>query len=238
MPRRARTDGRRANELRPTKLVPNCLKHPAGSVRVEAGDTHVLCTASVEQGVPSFLVGKGRGWVTAEYGMLPGSTGTRKARRPDGRIQEIRRMIGRCLRAAVDTAKLGEITIMLDCDVLQADGGTRTASVTGAYVALALAVGRLRAQGVLAENPLGKQIAAVSVGMVEGRPLLDLSYEEDSAAEVDMNVAMTSGGGLVEVQSTAERKPFTGEQLDAMLRLAATGCRKLFKLQGQAIRQA
>ena len=236
MPTQSRQDGRRAGDLRPTVFVPGCLKHPDGSVRVEVGDTHVLCTACVEKGVPGFLEGRGRGWVTAEYGMLPGSTSTRKERRMDGRTQEIRRLIGRCLRAAVDTRRLGERTIMLDCDVIQADGGTRTASVTGAFVALALAVRKLRAQGQLEADPLLSQVAAVSVGMVRGRPMLDLTYEEDASADVDMNVAMARRSGIVEVQATAEGEPFSRDQLDAMLALADKGCRKLFRLQREALR--
>ncbi len=230
-----RVDGRRLEELRPITLVPHCLKFPAGSVRVEAGGTVVLCAASVQEIVPPFLVGSGKGWVTAEYAMLPGSTPTRKDRRTDGRAEEIRRLIGRCLRQAVDTSKLGERTIMLDCDVLQADGGTRTASVTGAWVALALAIQKLRREGLLKANPLRAQVAAVSVGVVDGRAMLDLCYHEDAAAEVDMNVAMTSGGGLVEAQATAEREPFDRRRLDAMLDLAAKGCRRLFRLQRQAL---
>jgi len=230
-----RLDGRRPDELRPMTFVPRCLKFPAGSVRVEAGGTVVLCAASVQESVPPFLTGSGKGWVTAEYAMLPGSTPTRKDRRTDGRTEEIRRLIGRCLRQAVDTNKLGERTIMLDCDVLQADGGTRTASVTGAWVALALAVQKLRRDGLLKANPLRAQVAAVSVGVVDGRAMLDLCYQEDSAAEVDMNVAMTSRGGLVEAQATAEREPFDRRRLEAMLDLAAKGCRRLFRLQRQAL---
>ena len=228
-----RKGGRLADELRPTSVVPNPLKYPAGSARIEMGDTHVLCSACVQEGTPPFLAGKGRGWVTAEYGMLPGSTGVRKDRRMDGRMQEIRRLIGRCLRMAVDRRKLGERTLVLDCDVLQADGGTRTASVTGAWVALALAVGRLRADGVLAEDPLKAQIAAVSVGMVKGEPLLDLSYGEDSAADV----AMSDSGGFVEVQATGEGGTFGADEMNAMLDLAARGCRELFEIQRRAVEQ-
>jgi ribonuclease PH len=238
MPQRLRADGRRPNELRPIRFALNCLKHPAGSVRVEAGDTHVICTAFVEEGVPDFLEGKGRGWVTAEYGMLPGSTSSRKERGMDGRAYEIRRLIGRCLRTAVDMGRLGERTLMLDCDVLQADGGTRTASVTGAWLALALAVRRLRRDGVIRADPLRRQVAAVSVGVVDGRPMLDLTYQEDSSASVDMNVAMARGAGFVEVQSTAERDPFPAADLDAMLRFAAAGCRRLFRLQREALLRA
>ena len=238
MPAPVRKDRRRVDELRPFVLVPHCTKFPAGSVRVEAGDTHVLCTASVTEDVPHFLGGRHSGWVTAEYGMLPGSTSTRKRRGEDARMQEIRRLIGRCLRAAVDLKRLGERTIVLDCDVLQADGGTRTASVTGAYVALALALRRLRADGLLKTDPLRTQLAAVSVGIVRGRPMLDLTYEEDAAAQVDMNVAMTRGGGLVEIQATAEKRSFDRTQFDAMLRLAGRGCRKLFKFQQDALSRA
>jgi ribonuclease PH len=238
LPAFRRNDGRRADQLRPTAIVPNILIHPAGSVRMESGDTHVICTACIEEDVPDFLIGRGRGWVTAEYGMLPGSTHSRKDRRPDGRMQEIRRLIGRCLRGVVDTRKLGERTIRIDCDVIQADGGTRTASVTGAYVALALAVQRLRHAGQIKKNPIQSQVAAVSVGVVRGQVLLDLDYSEDGGADVDMNVAMTSGDGLVEVQATAEKVSFDRDHLNAMLDLAARGCRRLFKLQRQALRES
>ena len=234
----SRSDGRRPEDIRAARIVPNVLKSPAGSVRVEMGDTHVLCTVCVEETVPDFLVGKGSGWVTAEYGMLPGSTNRRKERRVDGRMQEIRRLIGRCLRAAVSRPKLGERTLLVDCDVLQADGGTRTASVTGAWVALALTVRRLKAEGLLDADPMRAQVAAVSVGLVKGEPLLDLSYEEDAGAEVDMNVAMTREGRFVEAQATAEGKTFDADQLSAMLALAASGCQRLFEIQDQALAEA
>ena len=230
-----RSDGRRPDEIRATRIVPNALKSPAGSVIVEMGDTRVLCTVCVEESVPDFLVGKGSGWVTAEYGMLPGSTNTRKERRVDGRMQEIRRLIGRCLRAAVSRSKLGERTLLVDCDVLQADGGTRTASVTGAWTALALAVRRLKADGLITSDPLKAQVAAVSVGIVDGRTLLDLCYREDAGADVDMNVAMTREGRFVEAQATAEGETFDAAQLNAMLELAATGCQSLFDVQDQAL---
>ena len=238
MAKTPRPDGRRANELRPTTLIPNCMKHPAASVRVEAGDTIVLCSASLHDEVPDFLAGKGSGWVTADYGMLPGSTNFRKERRVDARMQEIRRLIGRCARAMIALDKLGERTVTLDCDVIQADGGTRTASVTGACAALAIAVNRLRARGEIERDPLLSPVAAVSVGMVGDRPLLDLCYEEDAAAEIDMNVAMARGGGLVEVQATAEGTPCAREDFDRLIELAATGCRKLLKLQRAAVRSA
>ena len=207
---------------------------------VEFGATRVLCTASIEDGVPSFLRGKGKGWVTAEYGMLPRATHTRGAReaargRQSGRTQEIQRLIGRSLRAVIDLAALGERTVTLDCDVLQADGGTRTASITGGYVALADACQALVARRALAAVPLHGQVAAVSVGIVDGAPVLDLDYAEDSSAETDMNVVMQSGGGFVEVQGTAEGHAFRRHELDAMLDLAVSGTATLFALQAQAL---
>ena len=237
---RSRSDGRRANELRPVSIEPSVLKFAVGSALAKVGDTHVLCAATLQDGLPPFLEGTGRGWLTAEYGMLPASTPTRKRRegtlnRPDGRTQEIRRLIGRTLRAAVDLNRLGERTLWMDCDVLQADGGTRTLAVTGAWVALALAVRRLRAEKILRRDPIRTQIAAVSVGVVNGRCLLDLSYEEDRAAEVDMNVVLTRSGALVEVQGTAEAAPFGKERLDEMLVLARSGCRRLMRAQRLAL---
>jgi ribonuclease PH len=214
-------------------------RYAEGSVLVEFGDTRVLCTASIEEGVPGFLRGKGQGWVTAEYGMLPRATHTRGAReaargKQSGRTQEIQRLIGRSLRAALNLSALGERTVTLDCDVLQADGGTRTASVTGAYVALADACRKLIAEkGIV--NPLHGQIAAVSVGIVGGRPMLDLDYSEDSAAETDMNVVMNSGGGFIEVQGTAEGHAFRRDELDALLALATRGTEQLFELQRTAL---
>ena len=237
---RSRSDGRRANELRPVSIESNVLKFAAGSALAKAGDTHVLCAATLQEGVPDFLEGTGKGWLTAEYGMLPASTPTRKRReatlgRPDGRAQEIRRIIGRTLRAAVDLNRLGARTLWMDCDVIQADGGTRTLAVTGAWVALALAVRRLRAEKILLRDPIRAQIAAVSVGVVNGRCLLDLSYEEDRAADVDMNVVMTGKGEFIEIQGTAEAAPFGKGQLDEMLALARSGCQRLMSMQRAAL---
>ena len=241
MPSFLRCDGRRANELRAVTIEPDALKFPAGSCLIKAGDTHVLCAASIQDGVPEFLKGKGVGWLTAEYAMLPASTLTRKPResatgKTDGRTQEIRRIIGRTLRAAMDLKRLGERTLWIDCDVIQADGGTRTLGVTGAWVALSLAVRRLREQGVLADDPVRRQIAAVSVGVVGGRSLLDLSYREDSSAEVDMNVVMTRDGEFVELQGTAESAPFDERRLVELLALARVGCRRLMRAQAAALR--
>ena len=207
---------------------------------VEFGDTRVLCTASVDEGVPPFLRGKGQGWVTAEYGMLPRATHTRSPReaargKQSGRTQEIQRLIGRSLRAAVDMAALGERTVTIDCDVLQADGGTRTAAITGAYVALADACDSLRSRGLLAASPLHGQVAAISVGIVRGVPMLDLDYGEDSEAETDMNVVMNNGGAFIEVQGTAEGHAFRRHELDALLNLAASGIGELCALQAQAL---
>jgi ribonuclease PH len=214
--------------------------HAEGSVLVEFGDTRVLCTASVDEGVPPFLRGKGQGWVTAEYGMLPRATHTRSPReaargKQTGRTQEIQRLIGRSLRAAVDMAALGERTVTIDCDVLQADGGTRTAAITGAYVALADACDSLRSRGLLAACPLHGQVAAISVGIVRGVPMLDLDYGEDSEAETDMNVVMNNGGAFIEVQGTAEGHAFRRHELDALLNLAASGIGELCALQTQAL---
>jgi ribonuclease PH len=231
----ARHDGRANDALRPVKFTRSFTRYAEGSVLVEYGHTQVLCTASIEEGVPGFLRGKGQGWVTAEYGMLPRATHTRGGReaargKQSGRTQEIQRLIGRSLRAALNLSALGERTVTLDCDVLQADGGTRTASVTGAYVALADACAALVAQrGIV--NPLHGQIAAVSVGIVAGRPVLDLDYVEDSSAETDMNVVMNSGGGFIEVQGTAEGHAMRRDELDALLALATQGTAQLFDLQ-------
>jgi ribonuclease PH len=214
--------------------------HAEGSVLVEFGDTRVLCTASVDEGVPPFLRGKGQGWVTAEYGMLPRATHTRSPReaargKQSGRTQEIQRLIGRSLRAAVDLAGLGERTVTIDCDVLQADGGTRTAAITGAYLALADACDTLRSRGLLSAIPLHGQVAAVSVGIVRGVPMLDLDYGEDSEAETDMNVVMNNGGAFIEVQGTAEGHAFRRHELDTLLNLAASGIGELCALQTQAL---
>jgi ribonuclease PH len=236
----ARPSGRAADQLRAISFEGGFTRHAEGSVLVRCGDTHVLCTASVEEGIPPFLRGKGQGWVTAEYGMLPRSTHTRQAReaargKQSGRTQEIQRLIGRSLRAVVDLKALGERTVTLDCDVLQADGGTRTAAITGSYVALAQACAALQRRGALARNPLHGQIAAVSVGVFNGAPVLDLDYAEDSQAETDMNVVMNSGGAFVEIQGTAEGHAFRRHELDAMLDLATAGLAKIFALQSQAI---
>ena len=225
---------RKSNQLRPIEFIRNFTKHAAGSVLVKWGDTWVLCTASVEPTVPSFLKGKGQGWVTAEYAMLPSSTGGgRKDRdikklKQDARSTEIQRLIGRSLRAAVDMQKLGERQITIDCDVLQADGGTRCASITGGMVALEDAIRKLLADGTLAENPIVHRVAAVSVGVCDGVPTLDLDYAHDSTAEVDLNVVMTDDGRYVELQGTAEHKPFTEESLDALRALARKGLKKSF----------
>ena len=225
---------RKSNQLRPIEFIRNFTKHAAGSVLVKWGDTWVLCTASVESTVPSFLKGKGQGWVTAEYAMLPSSTGGgRKDRdikklKQDARSTEIQRLIGRSLRAAVDMQKLGERQITIDCDVLQADGGTRCASITGGMVALEDAIRKLLADGTLAENPIVHKVAAVSVGVCDGVPTLDLDYAHDSTAEVDLNVVMTDDGRYVELQGTAEHKPFTEESLDALRALARKGLKKIF----------
>ena len=243
MPTGTRADGRRANALRPVSIEIDVLKFPLGSVLIKAGDTHVLCAASVEDNVPDFLRGQCVGWVTADYAMLPASTPTRKARpsassRVDGRTQEIRRLIGRCLRAVVDRTRLGERTVWIDCDVVQADGGTRTLAVTGAWVALAIALNRLRSEKTIKLSPLKTQLAAVSVGMVNGRCVLDLPYAEDARAEVDMNVVMTRAGDFVEIQGTAEGAPFGHDHLADMLRLAESGCRRLMRLQRDALKKA
>jgi ribonuclease PH len=236
----ARAGGRHADELRPLRIVRRYTAHAEGSVLIEAGETRVVCTASVEEGVPPFLKGKGQGWLTAEYGMLPRSTNTRMRReaaegRQSGRTQEIQRLIGRSLRAVVDLAALGERTIRIDCDVLQADGGTRCASITGACVALADAVAWCRARRSLAGEPMRDCVAAVSVGVVAGRPMLDLDYAEDSGCDTDMNVVMTGAGGFVEVQGTAERTPFSRAEFDALLALAERGIARLHEAQREAL---
>lgn len=236
----SRNDGRRSGDLRPITITRNFIKHAEGSVLIEFGDTRVICTASVEESVPPFLRGKGTGWVTAEYSMLPRATHTRSAReaskgKQTGRTLEIQRLIGRSLRAVVDLDKLGERSIHIDCDVIQADGGTRTASITGAYVALIDALTTLRCKGQISLIPVRESVAAVSVGIVGGQVLLDLDYSEDSTAEVDMNFVMTSSDRFVEVQGTAEAEPFTIEQMDAMRTVAMTGIRRLFAIQREAL---
>ena len=237
-----RNDGRNDNALRPVRITRKFTKHAEGSVLVEFGDTLVICTASVEESVPPFLRGKGTGWVTAEYSMLPRATHTRSSReaargKQSGRTLEIQRLIGRSLRAITDLAALGERSITIDCDVIQADGGTRTASITGAYVALHDALTTLRDRGLIAKIPLREAVAAVSVGIVAGEAVLDLNYLEDSSAEVDMNFVMTSSDRFVEVQGTAEAEPFTVAQMDAMRVLAEEGIRRLFTIQREALGQ-
>ncbi len=232
-----RTDGRRPDELREIRITRNYTKHAAGSVLVETGDTQVLCTAMIEERVPQFLVNSGRGWLTAEYSMMPSSTQTRKAREErrtgkiEGRTAEIQRLIGRCLRAVVNTKAYTHMTIWVDCDVIQADGGTRTASITGGYVALMDCVARLKKAGVLRGNPIIDSVAAVSVGIVDGEPLLDLCYAEDSRAETDMNIVMTGSGKFIEVQGSAEKKPFSGQELSQMLELGQAGIAEILELQ-------
>ena len=236
----ARGTGRAADALRPIRFQRRYTVHAEGSVLVEFGDTKVLCTASVEQGVPSFLKGKGQGWLTAEYGMLPRATNTRMRReaaegRQSGRTQEIQRLIGRSLRAVVDLDALGPRTLWVDCDVLQADGGTRCASVTGAWTALALALRRLRQRGSLLRDPLQDAVAAVSAGIVDGRAVVDLAYDEDSRAEVDLNLVATGSGRLVEVQATGERATFSPGELEAMNGMALRGIARLCELQRAAV---
>lgn len=233
-----RVDGREFDQIRKTKITPNISPYAEGSALIEVGGTKVICTATVEERVPPFLRNKGTGWVTAEYAMLPRATNTRTQRetqRPSGRTQEIQRLIGRSLRAVVDTKLLGERQIFLDCDVIQADGGTRCASITGAYVALNLACKRLVSKGILKKNPLMKEVAAVSVGIIEGSPLLDLCYAEDSNAEVDMNIVCTGTGQFIEIQGTAEREPFSREQMNEMLAIAEKGINQLFTIQRTAL---
>ncbi len=235
-----RPSRRRPDELRPIAIDRHYTRHAEGSVLVAFGDTRVICTASLEEGVPGFLRGRGQGWVTAEYGMLPRATHTRTDReaargKQSGRTQEIQRLIGRSLRAVIDLEKLGERTVKLDCDVIQADGGTRTASVTGAFVALHDAVGTLIEGGVLPASPIRDFVAAVSVGLVEGVPVLDLDYAEDSGCETDMNVVMTGSGGFVEVQGTAEGAPFSAAQMAALLALAKQGIAELIAKQKAAL---
>ena len=235
-----RPSQRQPSQLREVRITRNYTRHAEGSVLIEMGDTRVLCTASVDESVPPFLRGKGQGWVTAEYGMLPRSTHTRTAReaakgRQTGRTQEIQRLIGRSLRAVTDLAALGERQITLDCDVLQADGGTRCASITGAWVALHDACAQLVAQGKLAANPVRDHVAAVSVGIYEGEPVLDLDYPEDSACDTDMNVVMTGAGGIVEIQGTAEGEPFSRAQMNTLVDLAEAGIHQLVALQKAAL---
>ena len=233
-----RKDGRASDQLRPVRITRDYLRHPEGSVLVEFGDTKVICTASIEEKVPAFLKGQGKGWVTAEYGMLPRSTNTRMNRErsgPSGRSQEIQRLVGRSLRAVVEMAKMGERTVWMDCDVIQADGGTRTAAITGSFIAMADAIGTVVKAGALPGTPVRDCVAAISVGIVGGAPALDLNYVEDSTAEVDMNVVMTGAGAFVEVQGTAEQTPFGRDSLAAMLALAEQGIGRLIALQRRAV---
>lgn len=236
----SRPDGRAADALRQVTLTRNFTKHAEGSVLVEFGDTRVICTASIAETVPGFLKGKGQGWMTAEYGMLPRSTHTRMDReaargRQSGRTQEIQRLIGRSLRAAFDLNAIGERTLHLDCDVIQADGGTRTAAISGAWVALRIAVDKLMAAGAITEDPLTRKVAAVSCGIFKGNPVLDLDYDEDSSADADANFVLIEGGQIAEVQATAEGATYDEEGLLRLLRLARIGCDRIFSAQGEAV---
>lgn len=236
----SRVDGRKCDELRKVKITRDYLKHPQGSVLMEMGDTKVICTAMIEEKVPPFLKGSGQGWITAEYSMLPGSTISRKIRESsrgkiEGRSQEIQRLIGRALRSIVSLEEIGERTIWIDCDVIQADGGTRTASITGSFIALADAFYKLYKEGIISYIPLKGLLSAVSVGVVDGKPMLDLCYVEDSNAKVDMNVAMTSDGEFVELQGTGEKSPFSIEDLNELIFLAQKGNTELIKLQKESL---
>jgi ribonuclease PH len=233
-----RIDSRALDEMRNIKITPNISPYAEGSALIEVGGTKVICTASVEERVPPFLRNKGTGWVTAEYAMLPRATNTRTQRetqRPSGRTQEIQRLIGRSLRAIVDTGLIGERQVIVDCDVIQADGGTRCASITGAYVALALACRKMVRNSIFKTNPVLSEVAAVSVGIIDGTPVLDLAYAEDSTADVDMNVVCTGTGKFIQLQGPAEREPFSREEMDAMLILAEKGINRLFEVQRQAL---
>jgi ribonuclease PH len=233
-----RVDKRELNQKREVKITRNYIKHPDGSVLIEMGDTKVICTAMVEEKVPPFLKGEGTGWVTAEYSMLPGSTLTRKRRsigKVDGRSQEIQRLIGRALRSVVDFEKLGERTIWIDCDVIQADGGTRTASITGSFIAMVEAMRKLVEKGLIEELPVSSYLAAISVGIVDEKAMLDLCYIEDSSAKVDMNVIMSEGGKIVEIQGTGEESPFTQDELMALLTLANKGIAELIEMQREVL---
>ena len=233
-----RPDGRKPDELRPIRITPDYNKYAEGSVLVEFGETRLICTASVEHKVPPFLEGQGKGWITAEYAMLPRATHTRSGRNPGGRGQEIQRLIGRALRAAIATKYLGERQITVDCDVIQADGGTRTAAITGGWVALALAVRRLARKENLSKDPLRRAVCAVSTGMVEGEARLDLAYAEDSSADVDFNFVLTDGGNFVEIQGTAEGEPFSTDDYQRLVNLAHKGAQELFALQRKALAEA
>ncbi|MBI3583247.1 MAG: ribonuclease PH [Nitrospinae bacterium] len=235
-----RADGRKVNEIRRVKIIRNFIKHAEGSALIEMGDTRVICTATVEETVPPFLRGKGEGWVTAEYSMIPRSARSRIVREASrgkigGRTHEIQRLIGRALRSVIDLKSLGERTIWIDCDVIQADGGTRTTSITGAYVALYDALYHMKREKMITDMPLRDLVAATSVGIVNGRILLDLNYEEDSKADVDMNVVMTGSGKFIEIQGTAERVPFSKEDSDSLIKLATKGIKELIKIQKQVV---
>jgi ribonuclease PH len=231
-----RSDGRAADEMRTVRIIPGFIPQAEGSVLIEVGHTRVICTATVEDTVPSFMRGSGKGWITSEYSMIPRATNTRTAResttgKKSGRTQEIQRLIGRSLRTAIDLGKLGERTLWLDCDVIEADGGTRTASITGAFVAMSLAVNKLRTSGALAHNPIRSSVAAISVGIVGGVPLMDLNYSEDSKADVDFNIVMTDRGEFIEIQGTAERNPFDSAALASLLDLGRKGVLELIAIQ-------
>jgi len=235
-----RPDGRRNNEMRKVRIKRNYIKPAEGSVLIEVGDTRVICTATIEERVPSFLRDQKKGWITAEYGMIPRATSVRTAResttgKTGGRTMEIKRLIGRALRAVINLDVLGERTIWLDCDVIQADGGTRTASITGAYIALHDAVGLAMSKGLINKDPITESLAAVSVGIVRGEPMLDICYAEDSSADVDMNVVMTGSGKIVEIQGTAEAEPFSRDMLDSLLGLAEKGIGELIKIQTEIL---
>lgn len=236
-----RADGRKQDQIRKIEIIKDFTMHAEGSVLYCQGNTKVLCNATVEDSVPPYLAGTGKGWVTAEYAMLPRATGTRNKRdisklKQAPRSTEIQRLVGRALRGAVDLSKLGERSIIIDCDVIQADGGTRCASISGGFIALSLAINRLMEQGLLQENPIKKQVAAISVGVVNGAPCADLCYQEDSKADTDMNVIMSSLGGFIEVQGTAEGEEFDKEQLDTLLSLAAKGCEAIFEAQREVLK--
>jgi len=233
-----RPDGRKSDELRPIRITPDYNRYAEGSVLVEFGETKLICTASVERKVPPFLEGQGKGWITAEYAMLPRSTHTRSGRNPGGRGQEIQRLIGRALRTAINTKHLGERQIVVDCDVIQADGGTRTAAITGGWVALALAVRRLVHKEGLKKDPLRRAVCAVSTGIVDGEARLDLAYAEDSSADVDLNFVLTDGGNFVEIQGTAEGEPFSPDDYQQLVALAQKGAQELFACQQKALAEA
>ena len=238
-----RLDGRAESQLRPVKITPGFIGQAEGSVLIEVGRTRVICTASIDESVPAFLKGQGKGWITSEYSMIPRATSTRTVReatvgKKSGRTQEIQRLIGRALRASVETEKLGERQIWIDCDVIEADGGTRTASITGAFVAMSIAIAQLLATNKIRQNPIRSHVAAVSVGIIRGVPMLDLDYSEDSTADVDFNVVMTDQDEFVEIQGTAERSPFNSDRLTKLLDLGGQGIRELIEIQRKTLRGA